>query len=393
VASVDSTADRARLPDDPAASDRPTLADDRGGIDRHADSTQGDSLRRRLDQLPAGHPSSPYAADGDLRQPSPRLRELDAAADGEDREASDSPDSQADFGSESNPDNRPWADAEPAADKIRPLTDAEWADHVTEVREGLEEAQVEGLATDRQYTTDPDREQWTPDRDRVQGDLVLNLYRESGQVPCGRRAIIAGGLGGSGKTTVLGRYAGIDLSQYLMVNPDNIKAEMATRGLIPKVERLSPMEASDLVHEESSAVAKQLAHRALADGKNVIWDITMASRGSVERRIKDFRAAGYTIEGIFVDIPIETSVVRAEARHREGHEDYRAGIGLGGRYVPPDVIRAQNDAEWGSQNRRTFEVIKHRFDHWARYDNSVDHHPAVLAEAGQSDRKNREEQA
>jgi len=167
---------------------------------------------------------------------------------------------------------------------------------------------------------------------------------------------------------------------------------MGKRGLIPEVEGLSPMEASDLVHEESSAVAKQLARKALSDGRNVVWDITMSSPESTARRIGDLRAAGYSITGIFVDIPVETSVRRADARHREGHEDYRAGIGLGGRYVPPEVIRAQADDEWGSQNRRTFETVRPQFDQWSRYDNSVDGRPPVLAEASQPD-DDREETA
>ena len=76
-------------------------------------------------------------------------------------------------------------------------------------------------------------------------------------------------------------FADIDRSQYLTINPDNIKEELAKRDLIPKVEGLSPMEASDLVHEESSHIAKQLAMRAQADGKNVIWDITMSSTAKV----------------------------------------------------------------------------------------------------------------
>ena len=53
---------------------------------------------------------------------------------------------------------------------------------------------------------------------------------------------------------------------------------MARRGMIPEVEGLSPMEASDLVHEESSYLARQLALRAQADGKNLIWDITMSDQ-------------------------------------------------------------------------------------------------------------------
>ena len=54
-----------------------------------------------------------------------------------------------------------------------------------------------------------------------------------------------------------------------------------------------------------------------------------------------------------------------------GNENYRQGIGLGGRYVQPEVIMSQADPDWGSVNRRTFEEIKDRFRAWAIYDNSV----------------------
>ncbi len=84
---------------------------------------------------------------------------------------------------------------------------------------------------------------------------------------------------------------------------------MAKRDMIPEVAGLTPMEASDLVHEESSHIAKQLALRAMPEGKNVIWDITMSSQDSVERRITTMRTAGYArIEGIFVDIPVDVGV-------------------------------------------------------------------------------------
>jgi hypothetical protein len=141
------------------------------------------------------------------------------------------------------------------------------------------------------------------------------------------------------------------------------------------------MEASDLVHEESSDVAKRLARRAQTDGKNVIWDITMSSQVSTEWRINALRQAGYMrIEGIFVDITVETSVTRADGRHRQGHDDYRADEGSGGRFVPAEMIRVQADPEWGSRNRKTFEEVKHHFDAWSRFDNSGS--APVLVEAG-----------
>jgi predicted kinase len=269
---------------------------------------------------------------------------------------------------------------ETTPDRVLQLTDAEWSDHVTEVRTGLREAQDAGLSTERQHTIDKDRKIWSDERDLMHDSIVEDIYGAASPVPCEGRAIIAGGLGGAGKTTVLRECAGIDLSQYFMVNPDNVKEEMARRGSIPEIDGLSPMEASDLVHEESSHIAKRLAHRAEAEGKNVIWDITMASHESTTRRIENLRTSGYRLEGIFVDISIEASIRRADARHREGHEDYRTGVGLGGRYVPPEIIKAQADPEWGSKNRMVFEDVKHQFDVWRRYDNSVDHRRAELIE-------------
>ncbi len=164
-----------------------------------------------------------------------------------------------------------------------------------------------------------------------------------------------------------------------MINPDLIKEEMARRGLMPTVDGLTPMEASDLAHEESSHIAKRLATRAQADGKNVIWDITMAKTGSIAERVESLRAAGYSeVDGVFVDIPVEVSVRRADARYREGHDEFRAGQGIGGRYVPEATILKNADAEWGSGNRRNFEQLKSTFDSWRRYDNSVDDRDPVL---------------
>lgn len=316
-----------------------------------------DELRQRLQRLPPGHPSSPVEADGTPRPPEPGLR------------CHETPD----------------ADASREAD-WRPLTDAEHAEHANEIRARLDKARTDGLATDQQHTIDPAREVWSDERDALHDSIIDDLYARAGDVPCERRAIIAGGLPGAGKSTVLERHAGIDRSQYLTVNPDDVKEEMARRDMIPPVTGLSPMEASDLVHEESSYVARQLALRAQADGKNVIWDITMSSRASTERRIDELRSSGYTrIEGIFIDIPVEISVSRADGRHREGQGDYRAGDGLGGRFIPAEMIRSQAEPDWGSCNRKTFEEVKEHFDRWYLFDNSGPAPVLVQTDRGKED--------
>jgi adenylate kinase len=279
------------------------------------------------------------------------------------------------------PGNRP-PDGGGELREVRPLSDAEHAEHVAEVRERLADARAAGLETNQLYTLDMDRKVWTDERDALQTSLVEDLYAAADSVPCDDEAIIAGGIGGAGKTTILTHHIGVDLTRYLVINPDLIKGEMARRGLIPEVEGLSPMEASDLAHEESSVIAKRLAHRAYADDKNVIWDITMSTGASTGGRIDALRDAGYTkIHGVFVDIPVELSAKRAEARHRHDHDAYRNGEGMGGRYIPPEVILSNADEVWGSTNRANFEQVKGRFDSWSRYDNSVDGRRPRLVEA------------
>lgn len=338
------------------------VTDEGAGVAR-TDQPPADSL-----DLAAGEP--------DADEPAPSRRGLERLRPGH-------PSSPADAGAaqRARDDPAPGASPPDGADR-RPLTDIEHADHVAKVRDLLDKARGEGLSTKLQHTIDRDHEQWSEERAVLQDAIIADVYEAARDVPCDGKAILAGGLPGAGKTTTLERHAGIDSSQYLKINPDDVKVEMAKRGMIPEVAGLTPMEASELVHEESSHIAKQLALRAMSDGKNVIWDITMSSRESTEKRIHDLRDFGYTrIDGIFVDIPVEVSIRRAEGRHRTDHDKYRSGEGLGGRYIAPEIVHAQEDPDWGSRNRRTFEQVKPEFDAWKRYDNSVDGRDPVLADS------------
>jgi hypothetical protein len=276
--------------------------------------------------------------------------------------------------------------------RVEPLDDRAYAEHTRNVESTLSEALEQGESTDVKHTLNPERTRWDPDRAEAHQQILDELYAAAADVPNDGQAVIAGGLGGAGKSTTLEDHAGIDRSKYFTINPDDIKESLGRRGMIPAVRGLSPMECSALVHEESSQIAGALAGRAYADRKNMIWDITMSSKASAAKRIQQLRDAGYTnIEGVFVHIPVDKSVERAEARHRHGLEDYRNGEGLGGRYVPPDVIRANADPTWGSVNRGVFEELKPQFDRWRIYDNSVDGRDPVLLESSDSSERNEDE--
>jgi Zeta toxin len=180
---------------------------------------------------------------------------------------------------------------------------------------------------------------WKSDRNQEQGWLVAAMYNQAEGVPCERQAMVAGGLPGADKAGML-HAAGVDQSRYFTISIDRILAQMAARGLIPVRAGLTPMDVADLVHTEAQFLAKRAGLRAMADGRNLIWDISMASLPATQALLDALRLAGYRVEGLFAELTIEESVRRADAAHRRGHDEYLAGHGFGGRYIPPEAIRA-----------------------------------------------------
>lgn len=253
-----------------------------------------------------------------------------------------------------------------------PLTPAALEQRQRKVTEVMGRAR-KSLATDITHAKDG---AWDPDRDRLHRQIAADLYTKAAGVPNEGKAVIAGGLGGSGKSSVLRGHAGIDPGQYLTLNPDDVKEELAARGMVPEVPdapELSPMERASLVHEESSRITHLLADMAYRDRKNVIWDVTLSSKGSAQSRVDALKRHGYTdVRGVFVDIPVEVSVKRALSRYQRGLEQWGNGQGQGGRFVPPDIIRAQATSVGGTINRGVFDSLRNQFTGSAVYDNSVD---------------------
>jgi hypothetical protein len=180
---------------------------------------------------------------------------------------------------------------------------------------------------------------WKPDRNREQGLLVASVYQQAHGVPCDRQAVIVGGLPGADKAAVL-RAAGVNQSWYFTVSIDTILWQMAARGLIPSFEGLAPMDVAGLAHAEAQFLAKRIGLRAMAEGRNLIWNISMASQPATQALLDTLRLGRYRTHGLFADLTVEESVRRADAAHRRGYDEYLAGHGFGGRYIPPEAIRA-----------------------------------------------------
>ncbi|WP_406813969.1 zeta toxin family protein [Mycobacterium sp. M23085] len=220
---------------------------------------------------------------------------------------------------------------------------------------------------------------WEEERANAQQGLIDELWDGARDVPRGRNAVIAGGMAGAGKTTVLDGPAGLTRSEYLIVNPDDIKLAMAARGMIPEIDGLSPMEASPIVHDEASELAYTLAAMAYEEQINLLWDITMGDTKKVRLRIEWLRDAEYAaIDAVFVDVPIQTGAERAMKRYREDQEAYAKGEATdlhqlyGGRYVPASVFADSQPllARYSSRNHEVFCQVRDDFHSTVEYDNS-----------------------
>lgn len=255
----------------------------------------------------------------------------------------------------------------------KPLSDTEYDKHIEDLQGNLNRAFKYGKTSSRQHTVNGDGVTYTPERAAQHKEIIDDLMKKYADVPNEGKAVISGGLGGAGKSTVLSKHSSIDPANYVTLNADDIKDIMAERDMIPRAKGISPLESAALVHDESRTIAIMLGDKMYAQKKNIIWDTTM-SGDYVNDIIDELHDNGYNeVRGVFVDIPVETSVNRALARHREGLEDYRNGIGYGGRFVPPHIIRlSKAEHGEGSQNWDVFQGLKGRFDAWEQWDNSVD---------------------
>lgn len=215
-----------------------------------------------------------------------------------------------------------------------------------------------GFTTEKLYSQGElgDSTVYTEQRARAHQEIIDEYMREHEDVPNEGRSIVAGGLGGSGKGSTM-RNEGISQSEYATVDPDEIKQKMADRGMIPKVTGMTPMEASPLVHEEASHMSKQIAHRLMAQKKNMVYDVTMAGLPSSRKKLTQLRENGYTVRGIFVDIEPAVSKERGRNRYIEGMQSYtREHKGSGGRPLPEALVDNQRSSNLNARSKNAVNL-------------------------------------
>ena len=71
------------------------------------------------------------------------------------------------------------------------------------------------------------------------------------------------------------------------------------------------------VHEESAAIADTIFSMAMANNDNMILPLVGKTLKSLQKKIDTLKKAGYEVNLIYVDLPIEKAIERTKARFRE----------------------------------------------------------------------------
>lgn len=187
--------------------------------------------------------------------------------------------------------------------------------------------------------------EFTKERAKAHREMLDELHKKYENIPSDGKVIFSAGLPGAGKTTVLNMLNetdGIEVDQYATVSSDDFKEMLAERDMIPHIPGLDRMEASTLVHEESSYLADKFLKELSEKNKNVIYDFTCKNPETASERISLLQEDGYEekdMQFVFVDIPLEVAKDRAIGRYMYGlnnsvdNEDK-----IGGRFLPPAVL-------------------------------------------------------
>lgn len=228
---------------------------------------------------------------------------------------------------------------------------------------------------------------YSPERAKIHKEIIEEMMEDARQrgVPRDGKAIISGGLPGAGKSYVLQNRLGIDMDKYVVLNPDDFKEKLIERTTVPGTEdgKFGPLEMATVVHEESSDLSKMARDAFESSGYNVILDVTLGGAGTPDnpdkaknkhrQTVEGLRERGYTVSGVFVDIPHEMSKESAKARYLGGWARWMNGEdAMGGRYVPDSVAANDISTEgYNSSNRDNFEYVKDLFYDYKTVDNSV----------------------
>lgn len=187
--------------------------------------------------------------------------------------------------------------------------------------------------------------EWSKERIEIHKAVFERLIAKFADIPCDHRAIFIGGESGVGKTHFRKTAKGLS-GNYLISDADLIRKELILelmrRGEMPEIDDrfekylgrdARPFELSGLFHLESQVVTAIFEAWAISEGKNIIFDNSLANEEYVFSRLRELHDQNYAVVGILMQGDPETTNARRVSRY---FEESTSTNGLGGRPIPKD---------------------------------------------------------
>ncbi|MET7987927.1 MULTISPECIES: zeta toxin family protein [unclassified Streptomyces] len=208
---------------------------------------------------------------------------------------------------------------------------------------------------------------WTPDRERIHSAVLEDFTARCAGMPRdGHAALLTAGAPGAGKGgalrglgewqgrddelgLALRRAHGIDVRDYVVLDPDDFKVAIFEHGGSPHLpsharelsdgRRLAPSETASLTHRESAFLQGVFEQWARAEGYNLLYDATLRDQRWNEKLLGDLRADGYDRRVLLsVEVPVERCLAQNAGRWQHGRAEFDAGRDRYGGRMAPEVM-------------------------------------------------------
>ena len=185
----------------------------------------------------------------------------------------------------------------------------------------------------------------TPARQQLRKQIADKLYGNGAKKKEGKVWLVLG-VPASGKSTISDPI--MEREGALLIDSDEAKKMLPefSNGLL-----------AGAVHEESSDIATNVMERAITNYDNIVWPLVGKTRSSIDEKVQKFKEAGYEVNLVYVDLPIEKAIERTKARFRHT-----------GRLVPPRYLQSV-----GLKPRQNYDKIKTEkgVDSYEAWDNDI----------------------
>ena len=203
----------------------------------------------------------------------------------------------------------------------------------------------------------------TPARQKLRREIADKLYGDGAAKKEGKVWLVLG-VPASGKSTFSDPL--VEREGALLIDSDEAKKMLPefSNGLL-----------AGAVHEESANIAETVFSRAMANNDNMVLPLVGKTMPKLQEKIDKLKEAGYKVNLIYVDLPVEKAIERTKARFRHT-----------GRLVPPDYLR-----KVGLKSRENYDKLKvtKEVDSYEAWDSDVARgsHPRLIESTARPEQK------